>query len=648
MTGSPNEEGRAYRYGGDYNPEQWPEEVWLEDARLMREAGVNLVTLGVFSWAKLEPREGEYDFGWLDRVLGVLHEHGIAVDLATATASPPAWAAIAYADLSAVDERGARYWYGSRQHYAPSSPNYRRLAGNLATELGRRYVTHPAIELWHVNNEYGCHVALDYSASAEVAFRGWLQGRYHSIDALNDAWGTAFWSQGYGSFDEVVPPRFAPYSHNPGQMLDFRRFSSDALLDCFRLERDALRAVGVTQPITTNFIGFLKHLDYRTWAPEVDVVSDDCYPDPADPDAFRHAAFERDVIRGLADGGPWMLMEQASSAVNWRPRNAVKRPGQMAALSMQAVARGADAVMFFQWRQSTAGAERYHSAMLPHAGTGTRTWKEVVALGDRLAALPALPSAEPARVAVVFDWESWWTVEGTDHPGTLDYQSLVAQWHLALQDLHVGCDVVGQTADLAPYEVVIAPALHLLQPSAAAALTAFADGGGTLVMTSFTDVVDQYDRLRPGGYFTQMRELFGIEVLEHSGSDDATVQLVGSVEGLSGGVLEDVQPREAEVMASFADGPFPSGAAVTRRATAGGGSAVYVAAQVPRVTARAILEGVLGAEVVDPERRELPEWVEVVDRGPATFVINHGDAVAIKLGGRSLDLAPQQVEVLGI
>jgi beta-galactosidase GanA len=328
MTGSPNEEGRAYRYGGDYNPEQWPEEVWLEDARLMREAGVNLVTLGVFSWAKLEPREGEYDFGWLDRVLGVLHEHGIAVDLATATASPPAWAAIAYRDLSAVDERGARYWYGSRQHYAPSSPNYRRLAGNLATELGRRYVTHPAIELWHVNNEYGCHVALDYSASAEVAFRGWLQGRYHSIDALNDAWGTAFWSQGYGSFDEVVPPRFAPYSHNPGQMLDFRRFSSDALLDCFRLERDALRAVGVTQPITTNFIGFLKHLDYRTWAPEVDVVSDDCYPDPADPDAFRHAAFERDVIRGLADGGPWMLMEQASSAVNWRPRNAVKRPGR--------------------------------------------------------------------------------------------------------------------------------------------------------------------------------------------------------------------------------------------------------------------------------------------------------------------------------
>lgn len=638
----------AYRYGGDYNPEQWPEEVWLEDARLMREAGVNMVTLGVFSWAKLEPREGEYDFGWLDRVLGILHDHGIAVDLATATASPPAWAAIAYDDLSAVDERGTRYWYGSRQHYAPSSPNYRRLAAALATELGRRYATHPAIELWHVNNEYGCHVALDYSSSAEAAFRDWLRRRYASIDALNDAWGTAFWSQGYGSFDEVVPPRFAPYSHNPGQMLDFRRFSSDALLDCFRVERDALRAVGVTQPITTNFIGFLKHLDYRSWAPEVDIVSDDCYPDPADPDAFRHAAFERDVIRGLAGGRPWMLMEQASSAVNWRPRNAVKRPGQMAALSMQAVARGADAVMFFQWRQSTAGAERYHSAMLPHAGTGTRTWKEIVALGGQLAALPALPAAAPARVALVFDWESWWAVEGTDHPGTLDYQGLVAEWHLALQDLHVGCDVVGQSADWTSYAVVVAPALHLLQPSAAAALAAFVESGGTLIVTAFTDVVDHYDRLRPGGYFTQLCELFGVEVLEHSGAPDATVRLAGSVDGLAGGILEDLQSREAEVLASFDDGPFPGGAAITRRETASGGSAVYVAAQVPRATVRTILDAVLPATAVDVERRALPASVEVVDRGPATFVINHGDAVEIELGGRRLALSSQQVEVLGV
>ena len=647
MTVAPNVDGRGYRYGGDYNPEQWPEEVWLEDARLMREAGVNLVTLGVFSWAKLEPREGEYDFGWLDRVLGVLHDHGIAVDLATATASPPAWAAIAYDDLSAVDERGTRYWYGSRQHYAPSSPNYRRLAGNLAAELGRRYATHPAIELWHVNNEYGCHVALDYSSSAESAFRDWLRRRYDSIEALNDAWGTAFWSQAYGSFDEIVPPRFAPYSRNPGQVLDFRRFSSDALLDCFRMERDALRAAGVTLPITTNFIGFLKDLDYRTWAPELDIVSDDCYPDPADPDAVGLAAFERDLIRGLAGGRPWILMEQASSAVNWRPRNAVKRPGQMAALSMQAVARGADAVMFFQWRQSTAGAERYHSAMLPHAGTGTRTWNEIVALGARLAELPALPAPAPARVAVVFDWESWWTVEGSDHPGTLDYERLAGEWHLALQDLHVACDVVGQTADWAPYSVVIAPALQLLQPSAAAALTDFVAGGGTLVVTSFTDVVDDHDRLRPGGYFTQLRDLFGVEVLEHSGATDATVRLAGAVEGLSGGVLEDLRPHGAEVLSSFVDGPFPAGAAITRRATANGGSAVYVAAQVPRPTARAILDAVLPPGIVDPERRALPESIEVVDRGPATFVINHGDAVEVEIGGRRLTLEPQQVEVLG-
>jgi beta-galactosidase len=304
--------------------------------------------------------------------------------------------------------------------------------------------------------------------------------------------------------------------------------------------------------------------------------------------------------------------------------------------------------MFFQWRQSTAGSERYHSAMLPHAGTGTRTWKEIVALGGQLAALPALPAAAPARVALVFDWESWWAVEGTDHPGTLDYQQLVAEWHLALQDLHVGCDVVGQTADLTPYAVVVAPALHLLQPSAAAALTAFVESGGTLIVTAFTDVVDEFDRLRPGGYFTQLRDMFGVEVLEHSGADDATVQVAGSVDGLAGGILEDLQPRAAEVLALFTDGPFPDGVAITRRETATGGSAVYVAAQVPRATARAILDAVLPDAVVDAERRALPESVEVVDRGPATFVINHGDAVEIELDGRRLALAPQQVEVFGV
>ena len=431
-------------YGADYNPEQWPEELWPEDVARMREAGVTMVSLGIFSWARIQPREGEFDFGWLDRVIDLLHGGGIAVDLATATASPPPWASAAYPELLPQDEDGAVYWPGSRQQFAPSSPVYRRLAAELVTAIAERYAQHPAVVMWHVNNEYGCHLNMDYSDAARDAFRRWLADRYGTVDALNVAWGTNFWSQRYQSFDEVFPPRKAPYSLNPGQMLDYRRFTSDMLLECYLMERDLIRAAGATQPITTNFMGPFKPANYAQWAEHLDLVSDDAYPDPNDPESFRAAAFQRDLVRSLKPEVPWILMEQATNALNWRPSNAPKAPGQMAALSAQAIGRGADGILFFQWRQSRAGAEKFHSAMLPHSGTDTRTWREAVALGGQLAALPALPAgARDARVALVFDWENWWAVEASDHPSNvLDYLEVVQRWYRALHRRHVQVDIV--------------------------------------------------------------------------------------------------------------------------------------------------------------------------------------------------------------
>src|SRR6266511_122066 len=319
----------AIYYGGDYNPEQWPEDVWREDVRVMRRTGVNLATVGVFSWARIQPDEGVFDYDWLDRVIDLLHENGIAVDLATGTASTPPWATSRYPAMLTRDHEGAILWPGSRQHWAPTSPDYRRLASELVRSTVERYRDHPAVVLWHVNNELGCHTVYDYSDQAAAAFRDWLRAKYESIDALNDAWRTTFWSQRYTDFEQIVPPRLAPASVNPSGLLDFRRFSSDALLEILRMEKRIIRSAGATQPVTTNMIGAWPFCDYWGWAEELDVIADDNYVDPRDPAAYRSAAFARDLMRSLKPGRPWLLMEQAPNAVNWRPNNAPKAPGQM-------------------------------------------------------------------------------------------------------------------------------------------------------------------------------------------------------------------------------------------------------------------------------------------------------------------------------
>lgn len=638
-------------YGADYNPEQWPEEIWPEDVARMREAGVTMVSLGIFSWSRIQPREGEFDFEWLDRVIDLLHEGGIAVDLATATASPPPWATTAYPEMLPQDENGATYWPGSRQQFAPSSPVYRRLAGELVTALAERYATHPGVVMWHVNNEYGCHLNADYSDAARDAFRRWLADRYGDVRSLNGAWGTDFWSQRYQSFDEVFPPRKAPYSRNPGQELDFRRFTSDMLLECYLMEREIIRSAGATQPITTNFMGAFKPADYAHWAEHMDVISDDCYPDPNDPESFRAAAFQRDLVRSLKPEVPWLLMEQATNALNWRPANAPKAPGQMAALSAQAVGRGADGILFFQWRQSRAGAEKFHSAMLPHAGTDTRTWREAVALGADLAALPALPAgARDARVALVFDWENWWAVEASDHPQNgLDYLAVIQRWYRALHRRHVQVDIVPAARVGEGYDVAIAPLLYLVREADAAALVSFVEAGGHLLAGPFTDVVDEFDRFRDGGFATQLGPLCGIRIEDFGAlvAPDAVpgafgereAPFAGAASGAPAGVgtllAEEVHvvADDTQVEASFTAGRRAGDPALTARAV-GGGSARYLATIPDEAGVQAVVDRLLAATGVEPVAAGLPEHVEAARRGALLTLVNHGGpAVEVAIAG---------------
>ncbi len=633
---------RRLAYGGDYNPEQWPREVWDEDVRLMRQAGVNLVSVGIFSWALLEPEEGRFEFGWLDDVLDLLHTHGIAVDLATATASPPPWLSHRYPETLPVDRHGVRLWPGGRQAWCPSSPVFRDKALALVEAVAGRYAGHPALVLWHVSNELGCHNAHCYCDVSAAAFRRWLRDRYGDLDALNAAWATAFWSQRYGDWEQILPPRVAPAILNPTQQLDFRRFSSDELLAHYRAERDVLRRITPDVPVTTNFMvnDHFDAVDYRTWAPEMDVVSNDHYLRAADPDAQIELAMSADATRALADGGPWLLMEQATSAVNWQPRNVAKLPGQLLRNSLQHVARGADGICFFQWRASRAGAEKFHSGLVPHAGTDTKVWREVVELGRVLDTLGEVAGTRvESDVAMLFDWEAWWAAELDSHPSVdVRYTDVPQQYYRAFWNAGVTVDVTHPDTDLGRYRLVVVPTLYLVHDAAAAALRRYVDGGGSVVVTYFSGIVDGNDHIRLGGYPGAFRDLLGVSVEEFFPL--RTGETVHLDDGASADVwTEWLHPRGADVVASYVDGPLPGVPAVTRHRS-GSGTAWYVGSRLDAKGVQGIVDRVLGEAGVEPVT-QAPPGVEVVRRAGGgrsyLFVLNHtADDVAVDARGDEL------------
>ncbi len=635
-------------YGGDYNPEQWPREVWLDDVRLMREAGVNLVTVGVFSWARLQPGPDRWEPGWLDDVLDLMHEHEIAVDLATATASPPPWFTTRFPAAALVDESGARRGHGARQAYCPSSSDLRAACADLAGRLAQRYAEHPAVVLWHVSNEYACHNWHCYCDASATAFRAWLEARYGSLEALNQAWGTAFWSQGYGDWAEVLPPRAVSYNSfaNPTQQLDWWRFSSGEHLALYRNEADVL-AAHVTQPVTTNFMSFFKPLDYWEFAEHVDVVSNDDYLIGADPRPDELTAMSADLMRSLAAGDPWLLMEHSTSAVNWQPHNVAKAPGQMARNSLQHVARGSEGALFFQWRASRAGAEKFHSALVPHAGTDSRVWREVVELGGHLKALAEVAGSTVERpgVAIVHDWQAWWGAELDSHPSRdVSPAPQARRWYSALWSRSVGADFAHPHGDLDGYRLVVVPCQYLVDDAAAAALAAWVERGGIAVVTYFSGIVDEHDHVRLGGYPGAHRDLLGVRI------EEFVPLLPGSAVELSDGSrattwTEHARTTTAEAVTTYASGPTAGSPAVTVNRH-GRGQAWYVGTELDDDAFASLVDTLLGAADVVAPLAGLPPGVEAVRRrDDATswlFLVNHTDAsVEVPVEGHELlgDLA---------
>ncbi len=597
----------------------------------MQEAGVSLVSLGIFSWSRLEPEEGRYDFDWLDRIMDMLHEGGVSVDLATATASPPPWMSHRYPEMLPVLADGIRLWHGGRQHYCPSSPVYRSGAKRLVEALADRYAKHPALAMWHVGNEYGCHVPACYCDVSAEAFRAWLRERYGSVEDLNRAWGTDFWSQRYSDMDEVIPPRRTPTWPNPGQQLDFMRFSSDELLACYELEHEVLVARSPGVPVTTNFMRFFKPLDYWKWAEREDIVSDDVYQDPADPEAGMRSAMAGDLMRSLGRGRPWVLMEQTTSRVNWRDVNVAKQPGQMRLWSYQAVARGADGVMFFQWRQSRAGAEKFHSAMVPHGPReASPVWQEVTRLGQELRGLDAVcGSRVRAEVAITLDWESWWALELPSKPSNrVEQVGQLEDYYRPLFGTNVVPDFVRPEHDLSGYKLVLVPNLYLVSDEGAANLSEFVRAGGTLVMSFFSGVVNPFEQIRLGGYPAPFRRMLGLTVVDWLPLPDGETVKLDFADGMPGrGEMwsELIELEGAEAVATYTGTRLDRRPAITRHGF-GSGLAIYLGTRLDRVAmARVIRAACADAEV--EATMEVPGGVEVVrrhlGRRSILFLLNH-------------------------
>ena len=502
------ESGRGIAFGGDYNPDQWPEDVWDDDIRLMKQAGVNTVALAIFSWDRIQPEKHRWEFGWLDCIIDKLGKAGIAVDLASATATAPLWLYEQHPEVLPHDKYGHPINAGSRQSWSPTSPVFKEYALTLCRKLAERYGTNPYVTAWHMGNEYGWNNRYDYCDNALHAFRAWCERKYGTIEALNAAWGTTFWGQEMNGFDEVLIPRFmgADSMVNPGQKLDFERFGNDMLLDFYQAERDAIAEICPDKPFTTNFMVSTDQccMDYADWANEVDFVSNDHYFHEGE--SHIDELFCSDALMdSLALGRPWYVMEHSTSAVQWKDLNIRKRKGETVRDSVAHVAMGADAINFFQWRASAFGAESFHSAMVPHAGEHTKLYRSVCELGAALKMLgdAGVQGSELVRsdTAILFSAESEWATRSETLPSKkLNHWHDVRDWYRAHLDAGTRADIVPLKYDWSGYATVVLPTVLMLSAADTARLERFVRDGGTVVVGYASGLIDENFHTWLGGY----------------------------------------------------------------------------------------------------------------------------------------------------
>lgn len=510
-----------FLYGGDYNPEQWPEDTWANDIQVFKQAHLNSATINVFSWALLEQREGEYDFSKLDKIVKELSDANFDIVLATATAAMPAWMFKKYPDVARVDYQGRRHVFGQRHNFCSNSKNYQVLASKLVKKIVSRYYKNPHIKVWHVNNEYGGNC---YCDNCQNAFRDWLKYKYKNLETLNKAWNMNVWSHRIYDWDEIVVPNELGDAWGAGGTetivsalsLDYLRFQSESLLKLFKMEKAIIKKYDPVALVTTNFHALPnKLLDYQKWAKEQDIISYDSYPSYNMP--TYQSAFLYDLMRSLKHQ-PFMLMESTPAQVNWQPYSPLKRPGQMAATELQAVAHGADTVQFFQLKQAIGGSEKFHSAVISHSQrTDTRVFKEVTELGEKLEKTGStiLGSKTKAKVGIVFDWNNFWSYEYIDGiTQDLDYVESILDYYKQFYKRNIPTDIISVDDDFSQYDLVVAPVLYMIKSGLAEKIDQYVKRGGNFVASYLSGIVNENDSVYLGGYPGPLKDVLGIWVEE--------------------------------------------------------------------------------------------------------------------------------------
>lgn len=504
-------------HGGDYNPDQWLKypKILEDDIRLMKLSKCNVMTVGIFSWATLEPEEGKFKFEWLDNIIENLYKNGIYTLLATPSGARPTWMACKYPEVLRVNSNHVRNIPGGRHNHCYTSPIYREKVRIINTKLAERYSNHPGVIGWHISNEFGgeCHCSL-----CQEAFRNWLKNKYKTLDNLNDAWWTTFWSHTYTEWSQIESP--APHGEQNihGLNLDWKRFVTHQTIDFFKWEIKPIRAANSNLPITTNFMETFYGLDYFKFARELDVVSWDNYPrwhnETDDVTLASRISMAHDIARSLKGGKPFMLMESTPSLTNWQEVSKLKKPGMHLLSSIQAVAHGSDTVQYFQWRKSRGCSEKFHGAVVDHSGhENTRVFKDVTDVGNTLKQLDEIlgTSVDP-DVAIIFDWENWWAIDDAQGPRNcgIKYKETVEQQYKAFWKKGVPVDIMNMDCDFSKYKLIVAPMLYMIRPNVAKRLESFVKNGGTLVATYWSGIVDENDLCFLGGFPGPLRKILGI------------------------------------------------------------------------------------------------------------------------------------------
>jgi beta-galactosidase len=663
-----------------YYPEQWPQERWPVDARLMRQAGISLVRIAEFAWAAMEPREGVFTWDWLDQAIEVLAAEGLQVVLGTPTASPPPWICRDDPDILPVDAQGRRRRPGSRRHYCANSASYRRHSVRIVSAMASRYGRHPAVVGWQIDNEFGCHgSARCYCENCAAAFRHWLEARYDTIEDLNRAWGTVFWSQTYRDWNEIDPPNLTVAEPNPSHALDYYRFCSDAFVSYQQLQLSTLRPLILeSQIVTTNFMSQFTDLDYQDLAAPLDLVTMSSYPTghaESSPSLYMpqgaRPTYAYDVgdpyltslghtlMRGFKPGRPFWVMEQQCGNVNWGSYNTGIRPGTVRLWTWHALASGAEAVLYFRWRAGLFAQEQFHSGLLHHDASPAVGYTDLEAMQadrSRMSEISSMP--HDAQIALLLDYDSLWAIQLQPHHGDFETMRYLFVCYRALQRLGLPADVVATEADLSRYKMVIVPTASLATERLAASLNAFVEAGGTVLLgvrsgcktihNSFTD------QPLPG----PLRDLVGVSVSDwHSLPPGIGYELRSSIPGLVGPATvwaealhptgSDPQHNEAglQVLAQYSSGPFSSHAALTEHKV-GDGRAVYWG-WFPNGSQAEALLGFLAARTGVSPLAALPDGMIASQRGPHIILLNFTDEPQIAaVQGKTVLVGPRNVEVV--